>query len=198
MHGTLRRTRHVFPLFACLVLFASSPAGSSAQTIGNPAQPRNLIVNGGFENGTTGWTRVESPIRTTARHCCGSASINFGWLGNGFIYQELSIPETAPRADVGYWLRREKTGSGYVSVDVYPLLSAGPNAAPLANVAVHDASNTTIDTWTWYGANLAQFKGQTIRLQFTLGGFNSATPIYFFLDDVELWTNFVFRLPGPC
>jgi hypothetical protein len=198
MYGIFRDARRLLPLLGCLLLFALTAAGTSAQTIGNPAQPRNLITNGGFENGTTGWTRVESPWRTSARRHCGTSSINFGWLGDGELYQELKIPATAPRADLGYWLRREASGSGYLSVDVYPPLSAGPSAPPLANLAVHNAGNTGLDVWQWYGANLSQFKGQTIRLQFTLAGFTSASPIYFFLDDVELWTNFVFRLPGPC
>jgi len=186
--------RRLLPLLGNLALFALTAASTSAQTVSDPAQPRNLIVNGGYENGTNGWTRVESPWHTTARDHCGKASLNFGWFGSGFAYQLLTIPASAPRADLGYWLRREANGSGYLSVDVYP----PSGVTPLANLAVHDASNTGLDVWQWHGANLAQFKGQTIRLQFTLAGFSNASPIFFFLDDVELWTNFVFRLPNPC
>ena len=209
-----RNVLHTFrlllaPLAAAVVLNVPA-AGTFAQSI-TPTQPitsdpigpvylqtQNLIVNGSFEIGTVGWTRVESPTLTFSRHHCGAASMNFGNLGNGALLQELTIPASASRADFGYWLLRDGTGSGQLTVAVFPPVSTNPNAAPLQTLNVHSAGNTSSTAWTRYYADLSQFKGQTIRLQFTLSGFNPSSPINFFLDDVSLWTGYVLSLAGSC
>jgi hypothetical protein len=58
--------------------------------------------------------------------------MNFGWLGNGSLFQEVTVSATARRADLEYWLRREGIGSGQLYVRVYPPLKNAPFAPQAA------------------------------------------------------------------
>ena len=122
--------------------------------------------------------------------------MNFGWLGNGSLFQEVTVRQRRGALILSTGCAvRALTADSCTSACIHPLKTA-PFAPPLRTLATHNAGNTPANSWTGYAADLSDFRGQTIRLQFDLAGFQPAFPIYFCLDDVELWTDFVLSVPG--
>jgi hypothetical protein len=148
----------------------------------------NLILNGGFE-ASGNWTFAGQvlPVRTTTRAHSGSFSLRVGATsgqqGDSIAYQMVTIPASVTSATLTffYWTATNDTSSfAWQEVDV--LNSSGQVLQQLSRQTTNNLS------WKTLSFNLAQYAGQTIRIQF-LDHENSngqAFYAYMYVDDVAL------------
>jgi Leucine-rich repeat (LRR) protein len=168
------------------------------------------IVNGDFE-ASSGW---EIPITvyraaySTAEAHGGSRSMRVGIVNaseNVYSYssarQEVTIPADADSATLGFWLYRlsGEASRRALTIPEQPLASSVEEAV-LADdaqyVLILDENDVWIDTvlwqrrddqaWTYHEADLLDYAGRTIHLQFGVynDGLGGATGMY--VDDVSL------------
>lgn len=175
-----------------------SPTGTTipSPTSTNPPSPtptipsgNNLIQNGSFESGTTGWTYggTPAPKRYKTQAHSGSYSLKVGGssgqTGDSTAYQTVTIPASARHATLSfyYWpASNDSSTYGWQEADVID--SSG-------NVLQQLFVNTTDDkVWIQMTFDLSQYAGQTIGIQFLdhedSGGGSYYT--YMYVDDVSL------------
>jgi subtilisin family serine protease len=167
--------------------------GSGGQTPPPPPPPppppgSNVIVNPGFENGTTGWIQTSSggyPLISSSKPRTGS----FGaWL-TGYNSATETIGQTVTVASgsstLRYWWHMTSSEStatayDYLRVRIY-------NAATGALIATPRTwSNTSVrNVWSQDTLSLAAYVGQSIRIVFE-GVTDSSVVSSFYIDDVSL------------
>jgi hypothetical protein len=156
----------------------------------NPAGGQNLIVNGGFENGSSPWTLTAGVLNSSAAEPPHSGSFD-AWLdGYGTTHtdsavQTVTIPSTATSATLTFWLHIDTAETTTTT------------AFDTLRVQVLNTSNTVLATLgTFSNLNKAagysqksfsvlQFKGQTVKIRF-LGTEDSSLQTSFVIDDVAL------------
>jgi Carboxypeptidase regulatory-like domain len=159
------------------------------QPTSTPPPGNNLVLNGGFESGTTGWTYGGSPTpkRGKTKAYSGSYSLKVGGSsgqsGDSLAYQMVTIPGSARHANLSfyYWpASNDSSTYGWQEADVID--SSG-------NVLQQLFVNTTNDrVWIQMTFDLSHYNGQTIGIQFLdhedSGGGSYYT--YMYVDDVSL------------
>ncbi|MBN1402793.1 MAG: hypothetical protein JXA74_18265 [Anaerolineae bacterium] len=174
-----------------------------------PGSCYEALVNGGFEEGSTGWylpiTAYTASV-STALPRSGARSLRMGILStweNTYSYsdgqQTVTIPSGISSATLRYWLYPRSGDAGTVPTP-YPRLAG---VSPLQNLQydvqyllILDANDEWIDTLMWQAHNLSQwvyyefdlsaYAGQTITLQYGVynTGYGGVTAMY--LDDASL------------
>lgn len=152
-----------------------------------PMAATEILVNGGFESGSTGWAASDGVLNTDAKARTGSS---YGWLG-GYnnaadqLSQSIAVPAGASAASLRYWYRiaTAETLAGYYDgmlVSVHD--SAGANLASLKLYTNQDKT----DGWVQSPAfDLSAYAGRTVQLRFTAVTDESEITS-FFVDDVSL------------
>ncbi len=149
-----------------------------------------LIVNGGFESGSTGWTATSGVIGSSAGETAHSGT-NFAWLdGYGTattdtLVQTLAIPSAAISATLTFWLHIDtaetSTTTAYDTLSVQVQSSSGGVLSTLATY-----SNLNSGTgYTQKTFNVTAYKGQTIKLYFK-GVEDAQLQTSFVIDDISL------------
>ncbi|MES2298713.1 MAG: Ig-like domain-containing protein [Pseudomonadota bacterium] len=170
---------------------AAGNVGSSSAvsfSVNNAAQ--QLIVNGGFESGTSSWTASSGVITNDATEA-GHAGSYKAWLdGYGAahtdtMYQTVTIPAAATSANLSFWLRVESdettTTTAYDTLKVQVRNSSN---AVLGTLATYSNLNKGT-TFSQKSFDLSAYKGQTVRIYFE--GVEGASVITsFIIDDVSL------------
>ena len=174
-----------------------TPNGTAA--FGGPAPtpaPGQLVVNGGFENGSFApWVTAggaPTPTLSTAQAHSGSSSALLGTAGtfgtepngNSSVYQTVTIPASVSNATLSFWYYGGTTDSiRYDWQEVQIQSASGRKLAQVMKVA----SNS--QAWTQVTYNLNAYRGQTIRLWFNVhqDGYGDLT--YMYVDDVSLTTS---------
>lgn len=164
---------------------AVTPAPTQAQ-----AGCRELIVNGGFENGHDGWVEYSSqnfelidPFypRTGAKGAWLTANNNEeGWLA-----QTLVLPADAASLNLSYWwsiFTEENPGGDF---DFLRAQLLRVDNTLLATLATH--SNDSAADWVWNldTIDVSAYAGQSVKLRFH-GKNDANNPTSFFVDDVSL------------
>lgn len=161
---------------------------SSFRTI-SCAGPRNLIANGGFEDGLAGWSvdaAFPPPVASGQRPHGGNRAAQLGTLdfssapfGDSAISQVLAIPRATGQT-VSFW--EWSQGSGFNFFDqqyvwVTPLDPSGPTVALMSELS-------STQSYLERQFSLDPFAGQTVRLTFGVHqqGFGGSTGM--FIDDV--------------
>lgn len=150
-----------------------------------------LISNGGFESGSTGWTESSSggyeivDNSSSSLHHSGSAS---AWLCgynscNDAIYQSINVPSTANSVTLTFWVYVNTQESGSTAYDHFYARIRNTSGSTLATVK--SLSNATASGWVQYSYSLNSYKGQTVQVYFN-GTTDSSLPTNFFLDDVSV------------
>lgn len=172
--------------------FSTQPCGGSG------GQPTELLSNGGFESGTTGWDRGGS-FRIGSQSCpyAGSQYAHLaladGAPGNnliGTLERSISIPADATDVALSYRcsIATQETGSTPFDVlsvmllnasgsTVLRLLETYSNADAIAGCG---GSAYRLDTF-----DVSDLAGESIRLRF-LGTTDSSAPTVFRIDNVSL------------
>ena len=174
--------------FSARVTDAATPPASVTSTAAtltvSSSSATERIVNGSFENGTTGWTGNTGVIGNYPGQSAYDGA-RFAWLGgNGFtmretISQAVTIPAAATAANLSFALHidtAEATSSiAYDRMVVTVRNAAGTVLSTLATYSnLNKASGYQIRSF-----NLLPFKGQTVTLWFVMN------------EDYSLQTSFV-------
>ena len=151
-----------------------------------PPVPENTVVNGGFEDGLTGWTarssRGHSLLSVGGRTGTFSASEGGHNFATDTLGQAVRI---TPGARLFYhWLQNSQEPIGqahdYLRVQLYNA-STGAFITSLRTWTNRDARNA----WRRDEIDLGAYVGQTVRLQFTTTT-DSFLVTRFFIDDVSI------------
>ena len=156
----------------------------------NTATGSELMVNGGFESGTTPWVGTTGDIGAWTGEAA-HAGTRFAWLcGTGAtatetLYQQVAIASTATSATLTFWLHIDTaettTTTAYDKLTVQVLSSPGTVLKTLATYSNLN-KNTGYAQKTF---DLSAYKGQTIRVYFK-GTEDSSLQTSFVIDDVSL------------
>jgi Zn-dependent metalloprotease len=164
---------------------SSSPAktGSTQFTFtingGGGSCGQNLITNGGFESGSTGWTASTGVINTGSYPHAGSG---FAWLdgyGRGHtdtLQQTITIPSGCA-ATLKYYLWIDTDDEPSAAYDKLTLTANGQTVATFSNL---DAGSG----YVLRSSSLAAFAGQTVVLKWT-GVEDAYLATSFLIDDVS-------------
>src|SRR5688572_204207 len=147
-----------------------------------------LIVNPGFESGTTPWVFSGQAIRSTGAYPHSGiayAIINGVNSSSGTLYQTVTIPSGG--ANLNFWLNittSEAPGTIYDRLFIEVRNTSGTLLATLTTFS--NVNSGTAGVYVLRGPySLNSFAGQTVRIQFR--GTNDITlPTSFRLDDVSV------------
>jgi hypothetical protein len=152
--------------------------------------PTNLVTNGGFESGTTGWTGTTADIGSFSGESAHGGT-NFCWLlGTGStatetIAQTVTLPSSLTSATLAFWLHVDTaettTTTAYDTLKVQVRNSSGTVLGTLATYSNLNAATGYVQRTF----DLSAYKGQTIQIYF-LGSEDSSQQTSFVLDDVSL------------
>ena len=148
-----------------------------------------IVVNPGFESGTTGWTGTLADIGSFTGEPAHTGSNDCWLLGTGStatesIAQTVSIPSTAASASLSFWLHIDTAETGSTAYDTLVVQVKSTSGTVLGTLATY--SNVNANTgYTLRTFDLSAYKGQTIQLSF-LGNEDPSNQTSFVLDDITL------------
>jgi hypothetical protein len=152
--------------------------------------PADLVVNGGFESGTTGWTGTTADIGSFTGESPHTGSACCWLLGTGStatesIAQTVRLPASLTSAVLTFWLHIDTaettTTTAYDTLKIQVRNSSGTVLATLASYSNLDAAPGYVQK----SFDLSAYKGQTVQIYF-LGSEDSSNQTSFVLDDVSL------------
>ncbi|MCS0639491.1 M28 family peptidase [Streptomyces sp. LP05-1] len=149
---------------------------------GGGCTPAQLIVNGGFENGTAPWTSTEVITNQAGQAPHGGSYM--AWL-NGWgsprtdsAAQTVTIPAGCTSARLSYYLHIDTAETEDTAYDTFTVTAGGQTLTSLSNT--DSAPGYVLKTH-----DLGQFAGQTVTLTFT-GVEDQSLQTSFVVDDVTL------------
>jgi len=173
------------PLLATLLL--SSLLTDRVQGA-DPAGCTELLVNGDFESGRTGWTEQSAAgyeLISGFNPHTGAWGAYLAGSNNAAdrLSQQIVIPGGATSITLRAWwaLATEETGGVF---DTLTISLAKPNGAPLVDLVVIDNSADP-NIWSETVADLTAYGGQTVVLRITAIT-DAANPTDFYVDDVSV------------
>jgi hypothetical protein len=175
--GTSGTTSHT----TSIALTINAQGGGGAQ---------QLIVNGGFENGSSPWTLTAGVLNNSTAEPPHSGAFD-AWLdGYGTTHtdsatQTVTIPSTATTATLTFWLHIDTaettTTTAFDRLQVQVLNSSNTVLATLGTFSnLNHAAGYSQKSFS-----VISFKGQTIKIRF-LGTEDSSLQTSFVIDDVAL------------
>jgi Zn-dependent metalloprotease len=149
-----------------------------------------LIVNGGFESGTTPWVISGQVSRSTGAYPHGGvAYMILGGVNSttGTLYEQITVP-AGSSPNLTFWLNITTGEAAGASVfDRLFIEVRNTSGTLLGTLATYSNQNSgTTGVYVQRGAfNLGAYAGQTVRIQFRTTQ-DSSLPTSFRLDDVSL------------
>lgn len=150
---------------------------------GGTCTPRQLVVNGDFENGSSPWTATSGVITNQAGQTPHGGSY-MAWL-NGWgssrtdsASQSLSIPSGCSRYQLSFFQHIDTDENENVAYDVFTVSVGGQTLATFSNL---DANSG----YTQKSYDLSAFAGQTVTLKFN-GVEDQSLQTSYVVDDVTL------------
>ncbi|HET8714373.1 MAG TPA: hypothetical protein VFM16_01005, partial [Holophagaceae bacterium] len=160
-------------------------------SVSNTTGGSELIANGGFESGATGWTQTSGVIGAySASEPTHSGSYDAWMDGYGsrhtdYVYQTITIPSSATSATLSFYLHidtAETTTS--TAYDKFTILVQNTSGSTLKTLGTFSNLNKGTG-YTLHTYDLSAYKGKTIRLKFN-GTEDSSLQTSFVLDDVSV------------
>lgn len=151
-----------------------------------PPPPPSGLVNGGFENGTTGWTQYSSggyPLISTAKPRTGAWSV---WaLGYNSATERIGQTVTVPtNGTLGYWWHLTSSEGTTTAYDYMFVRIRNTSGTVLATLRTR--SNTAArNVWSFDSVSLAAYAGQSVVVSFEFST-DSSLVSSFYVDDVSL------------
>ncbi|HET7785469.1 MAG TPA: hypothetical protein VFL36_05825 [Myxococcales bacterium] len=150
-----------------------------------------ILVNPGFESGSTGWTATAGVIDASNNGSAPHSGLVKAWLdGYGTthtdtIFQTVTIPSTACTATVSFWLKittaETTTTTAFDKLTVTVRNTANTVLSTLATFSNLNKGTTYVQR----SFDVTAFKGQTVRIFFS-GTEDSSLQTSFFVDDTAL------------
>ncbi|WP_211221294.1 immune inhibitor A [Ktedonobacter racemifer] len=148
----------------------------------------NLIVNGGFEQGSSPWVESSSGgyeiVDSSNPHMGSSEAYLCGYNNcQDSIYQSVTIPSTSTMATLSYYwyVTTTETTHSYDFLKVQIRSSSGSVLTTLQTIS----DGSTAQHWVSASYNVSAYKGQTIQVAFVATN-GSKNPTSFYVDDVAL------------
>ncbi|HSS78479.1 MAG TPA: hypothetical protein VLV54_17265 [Thermoanaerobaculia bacterium] len=153
---------------------------------------QQLIVNPGFENGTTAtpWVPTAGVINNSASEPPHSGSWDawmdgYGTTHTDSLYQQVTIPSTATTATLTFWLHIDTAETTTVTAfDTLQVQIRNSSNAVLSTLQTFSNLNKATG-YSQKSYNLISFKGQTIRV-YLLAAEDSSLQTSFVVDDFAL------------
>ncbi|OKI39654.1 peptidase M28 [Streptomyces sp. CB03578] len=150
---------------------------------GSTCTPRQLVVNGGFENGSAPWTATAGVITNQSGEAPHAGSY-MAWL-NGWgssrtdsASQSLAVPSGCSSYQLAFYLHIDTDEDENVVYDRFTVSVGGQTLETLSNVDA--GSGYALKTY-----DVSRFAGQTVTLQFK-GVEDQSLQTSFVVDDVTL------------
>ncbi len=152
---------------------------------------RDLVLNGTFEGGSTGWAGTTGAIGNWSSY--GEPAfegLKAAYLGgNGrtateTLYQTLTIPSTATQATLGFYLHIDTKETGTTAYDKLAVQVRNSSGSILKTLATYSNANAA-PGYQWRTFDCSAFKGQTIRLHFHMTE-DSILVTSFLVDQISL------------
>ncbi|MEP6940409.1 MAG: Ig-like domain-containing protein, partial [Rudaea sp.] len=172
---------------------AANNVGTSSTvtfSVSNTTTPVELIGNGGFESGSSGWTASSGVITNDSGEAAHAGTYKawldgYGSTTTDTVVQSVAIPSTATSATLTFWLHIDTdettTSTVYDTLSVQLQNSSGTVLATLATYSNLNAASG----YTQKSFNVAAYKGQTVKVYFK-GVEDSQLQTSFVIDDVSL------------
>ncbi|MFG2821747.1 M4 family metallopeptidase [Kitasatospora sp. NPDC048365] len=158
---------------------STSPSPSSSTT----APSSNALTNGGFEQGTTGWTQSDNDITNSTLQSAHGGSWYAWMMGYGTSAVEslsqsnIAVPSTGT-PKLTFWLKVTTEESGYTAYDTLKVNVNGTTLATYSNAgATSGYVQKTVD--------LSAYKGKSVKLEFA-GTEDAYLSTVFLLDDIAI------------
>jgi hypothetical protein len=169
----------------------SAPIWVTQGGTGGGGTPTELIVNGGFEAGTSPWLASSGVIggtttATPSRSGTARAKLDgYGTTHTDSLYQQVSIPATATSASLSVWLRvLSNSNSTTTAYDTLKIQVRNSSNAVLATLATYSNLNKG-SSYLNKTFDLGAYKGKTVRIYFE-GIEDTQVATTFLIDDVSL------------
>jgi subtilase family serine protease len=170
---------------------ADTTKSASATVTVTSASPKQLVLNPGFESGSTNWTASSGVIAANGSSEPTHAGTYDAWLcGYGrshtdYVYQSVAIPSSITKATLTYWLHIDTAETTTTAAnDTFKTQIRNSGGTVLATLSTLSNLNKA-SGYAQYSFDLTAYKGQTVQLYFT-GTENSSKQTSFVLDDVNL------------
>ncbi|GLW73765.1 hypothetical protein Kpho02_60630 [Kitasatospora phosalacinea] len=162
-----------------------SPSGSTSPSPSpSTSTPSgNALVNGGFEQGTTGWTQSDNDISNSTLQAAHGGSWYAWMMGYGTSAVEslsqsnIAVPATGT-PKLTFWLKVSTQESGSTAYDT---LKVNVNGSTLATYSNANASAGYVQKTV----DLSAYKGKSVKLEFA-GTEDAYLSTVFLLDDVAI------------
>jgi hypothetical protein len=147
-----------------------------------------LVLNPGFESGSTNWTATSGVITNASGFAARSGTWKAWMLGYGSartdtLYQTITIPSTATTATLRFWLAISTEETGTTAFDTMSVQVRNTSNSVLRTLATY--SNVNAGGYAQRSFDLSAYRGQTIRVYWTATeGSRLATS--FVIDDVSV------------
>lgn len=168
----------------------SAPIWVTQSASGGGGSSSQLIINGGFESGASGWSAtagvIDGDTSQSAHSGSYKASLNgYGSARTDTLSQTIAIPASASSVNLVFWLKvisaETSTTKAWDTLKVQVQNSSG---AVLATLATYSNLNKG-STWLNKSFDLSAWKGQTVRIAF-VGVEGSTIATSFLVDDVSV------------
>lgn len=153
-----------------------------------------LVTNGGFETGSSGWTLdSSSPVAAVVAAPAGGSGqalrLGSAVSNTDFAYQAVTIPAAAKTATLAFdWYLASAEAEPDAAYDFFKVLVY--NSAHNAVLRAVDVRSNAWKRGKWYGSttiDLSSYAGQTVNIHFE-GTNDSLYVTSFYLDGVSLQT----------
>ena len=180
-------------VFKVVVTDASSPAGSvtsnNVTLTVTSVVSQELMVNGGFESGTTGWTGTTGDIGSFSGEAAFQGTRNAWMGGNGSaitetLAQTLTIPAASTSAILSFYLHIDTAESGSTVYDKLQVQVRNTSGTVLKTLATYSNVNAATG-YQQRTFDLTAYKGQTVQIYFTETE-DASVQTSFVLDNVSL------------
>ena len=153
-----------------------------------PPPGSELVVNGGFEGSASPWALSGNAFWSTGAYPhSGTGYTVLGAYNNasGTEYQTVNIPSNHP-ANYTFWLNITSSESGSTPYDYLYAEVRSTSGTLLATLATYtNANETSPGNYSQRSFSLANWRGQTVRVQFRATT-DVILPTSFRIDDVSL------------
>lgn len=169
---------------------ATATPGSTPTPTPTPVSG-NLIVNGGFEQGSSPWVESSSGgyeiVDSSNPHTGSNEAYLCGYNNcQDSIYQTVTIPSTATSATLSYYwfVNTTETSHSFDFLSVEVRSSSGTVLTTLQKIS----DGSTTGSWQPASFSVSAYAGQTIQVAFVATN-GSKNPTNFYIDDVSLTSN---------
>jgi len=169
----------------------TSKSASATVTVTGTSTSTELLVNGTFENATTGWSGNTGDIGNWSSYgkpayagtrCCWICGVGKTTTEN--VYQTVTIPSNATSATLSFYLRIDTAETANVVYDKLTVTLMNSSNVVLKTLATYSNLNKTTG-YVLKTFDVSAYKGQTLKLNFK-GTEDASLQTSFLVDNVSL------------